>query len=296
MIIDPDFLDHWKVRMVADLLCDEMAPIYLMRLWSHCQNRRADSFELPDPALKAICRFPGEAAALISALETAGFLASNGNHRTMTGWREKNATLFAAWDNGSLGGRPRKPPGYQAGNPGDNPTQTDGQPMAKRLEQSRAEQIGGEQSREDQNLSAAARAAAEVDFFEGLDLDLVAAKATKLKNAIPEHFRANTSRDYVWQATVIAHQLDEGMVGEIVTRLKAGTIRNPKSYIDKALRDECDKRGLDVAGLKTRCPPTPPPSKQTVASAAVVQSVPKPIRGIREVGHDKAHDQVTVGS
>jgi hypothetical protein len=296
VIIDPDFLDHWKVRMLADLLGDEMAPIYLMRLWSHCQNRRADSFELPPPALKAICRFPGEAAALISALETAGFLVSDDNHRTMAGWREKNATLFAAWDNGSLGGRPRKPTGYQSTNPRDNPTQTDSEPVAKRLEQSRAEQSGWEQSRADQNPSAAARAAADVDFFAGLNLDAVAVKATKLKNAIPEHSRVNTSRDYIWQATVIAHQLDEGMVGEIVTRLKAGSIRNPKSYIDKALRDECEKRSLDLASLRERCPPTPPPKQlvESFAPAAVLKSVPKPAKGIRELGHNKS--QVTVGS
>ncbi len=41
MIIDPDFPDHWKTRMLVGALNnDETAPVYLLRLWGHCQNRR----------------------------------------------------------------------------------------------------------------------------------------------------------------------------------------------------------------------------------------------------------------
>lgn len=76
MIIDPDMPDHWKTRMLVDLLGgDELAPIYLIRLWGHCQNRKKCEFDsLPPAAVKAICRFPGAPEALNDALIECGFI------------------------------------------------------------------------------------------------------------------------------------------------------------------------------------------------------------------------------
>lgn len=111
MIIEPDFVDHWKTRMLAEVLKDELAPIYLIRLWAHCQQRKTSSFDaLPTVALKAICRFPGDADAFEKALSDSGFIARVNGTLSILGWAEYNASLIANWTNGPKGGRPKKVP------------------------------------------------------------------------------------------------------------------------------------------------------------------------------------------
>lgn len=110
MIVDPDFCDHWKTRMLVGTLdADECAPLYVLRLWAHCQNRRQSTFENISPeALKALCRFPGNANKLEASLATSGFVRRDGKVLVVVGWDEYNSSLIAAWNNGSKGGRPPK--------------------------------------------------------------------------------------------------------------------------------------------------------------------------------------------
>lgn len=108
MIVDPDFLDHWRTQMLVDMLNDPCAPQYIIRLWGHCQNRRSWVFEgMPVQAAKAICRFPGQADEFEKAMIDCGFLARDGDTLTVVGWDEHNASLIANWTNGSRGGRPK---------------------------------------------------------------------------------------------------------------------------------------------------------------------------------------------
>lgn len=109
MIVDPDFADHWKTRMLVGLLDgDEAAPVYVLRLWAHCQNRKKDTFEhLTQEALKSLCRFPGHSNKLESSLLTSGFIRRDGQVLVVCGWSEYNASLVAAWSNGKKGGRPK---------------------------------------------------------------------------------------------------------------------------------------------------------------------------------------------
>lgn len=111
MIVDPDFLDHWKTKMlIAELGDDKLAPLYVLALWAHCQLRRCDTFHGMAPnALKGICRYEGEASRLRSALERCEFIEVNGEAMTVHEWAATNAKLVANWKNGKKGGRPKKP-------------------------------------------------------------------------------------------------------------------------------------------------------------------------------------------
>lgn len=147
MIVDPDFCDHWKTRMLVGLLDgDEAAPVYVLRLWAHCQNRRQDRFpNLSPEALKALCRFPGDAAKLLAALVETGFVRRDGRDLVASNWSEYNASLIAAWKNGTRGGRPPKGPPNAPSEPTVYPEETHGlptgKPMGSRLDESREEKI-----------------------------------------------------------------------------------------------------------------------------------------------------------
>ena len=141
MIVDPDFPDHWKTRMLVDALDgDEAAPVYLLRLWAHCQNRRTAAFEnLPQAALKALCRFPGHPNKLESSLAASGFVRREDQILIVVGWEEYNASLIANWENGKRGGRPPK---ITHGLPMGNPSVTHGEPI-------RVDEIGLDVKREE---------------------------------------------------------------------------------------------------------------------------------------------------
>lgn len=94
MLIDPDFFDHWRTRMLVDLLNDECAPIYLMRLWAHCEYRLGDQFRMPPHGLKATCRYAGDADLLEAALSDSGWLVREGEYIAAIGWRARHGYLF----------------------------------------------------------------------------------------------------------------------------------------------------------------------------------------------------------
>lgn len=123
MIIDPDFLDHWKVIMLADLLNDELAPTYVIRLWAHCQNRKEWVFHgLPTTGLRAIARFKGNAKDFEAAMIDCGFIVRENNNLIVCGWEKHNASLVASWVNGKKGGRPKKAADKTHGLAGSKPS------------------------------------------------------------------------------------------------------------------------------------------------------------------------------
>jgi hypothetical protein len=131
VIVDPDFLTHWRTQMVADALGDGapggdlMAPLYILRIWSHCQQRKATRFEkMPAAGLKALCKFGGDAQALEQALIDGAFVEREGDAIVVPGWAIHNAKLIAAWENGAKGGKPKG----THDEPNANPTRTDGEP------------------------------------------------------------------------------------------------------------------------------------------------------------------------
>ena len=124
MIIEPDFLDHWKTRLLMRLLDTEAAPNYVIRLWSHCQTRKTNKFPEWSPAILAsVCRWPGDADQFWSAMMQT-FCRHEDGYLIAHEWDEVNASLIAAWSNGGKGGRPKKP----MGNPRVNPESIPGNP------------------------------------------------------------------------------------------------------------------------------------------------------------------------
>lgn len=132
MIVEPDFPDHWKTRLLIDSLDgDEAAPLYVIRLWAHCQQRKTNIFQTLTPsALKALCRYPGHPNKLESCLVSSGFVRRESDGCLIVHeWDKYNASLIASWNNGKMGGRPprqrRENPPKTHGLPTANPDGTD---------------------------------------------------------------------------------------------------------------------------------------------------------------------------
>ena len=143
MIISPDFLDHWKTQLLVDKLGgDQSAPLRVIRLWSHCQNRRKNIFPaMTSATLKAVCHYLGDADQLESAMLEAGFLRRDGDTLIVHEWDQYNASLFANWSNGKKGGRPKNKenPRVSDGIPMGNPSETHQEPI--REDKKREEEI-----------------------------------------------------------------------------------------------------------------------------------------------------------
>jgi hypothetical protein len=127
MIVHPDFLDHWKTRLLCDLLKDESAPLYVIRLWGHCQTRKTHRFPAGNPAItKAICKAPQTAKIFHKAMLESGFIEISDEEIVVHEWDSVNAYLVNSWENGKKGGRPKNKP---AENPRDNPPLTGTKPI-----------------------------------------------------------------------------------------------------------------------------------------------------------------------
>lgn len=145
MIVDPDFFNHWKtLTLIGELDDDQLAPVYVLRLWAHCQNRRDWRFKLSAKALKALCHYSGHPDKLLAGLVASGFVETlDDGELYVRGWDEYNAQLIANWENGKKGGRPKK--GKQ---PDVNPSETHGLPIDNPSE-THQEPIRVDRSRED---------------------------------------------------------------------------------------------------------------------------------------------------
>lgn len=120
--------------MLMDMLDgDGLAPMYVLRIWAHCQQRRTDVFsDMPAMGLRALCKAKGHDADLLErALTETGFIERDGNNIKVLKWAEHNAKLIANWENGPKGGRPKgstqSPPETQT-EPNKNPTETQPEP------------------------------------------------------------------------------------------------------------------------------------------------------------------------
>lgn len=155
MIVDPDFLDHWKTRLLVDELGgDELAPLYVLRIWAHCQQRhKADAFVIHAAGLRALCRCASVSAErLEAALILAGFIVREGDEIRAVDWAARNVKLIVAWKNGKAGGEAkarnaaeRLANGYPTATealPNANPTDSGELPIRSRLDKNKEKNKG----------------------------------------------------------------------------------------------------------------------------------------------------------
>ena len=256
MIVDPDFFDHWKTLcLIEELDGDAAAPIYVLRLWAHCQNRKQWRFtSLSERALKALCRFPGNGNKLIASLVASGFVrrSESGDEIIVVGWDEYNAQLIANWKNGKKGGRPRTCHSDYSethGLPMDNPSQSHQEPIG-------AEQIG-----EDKNIAAARACRRDLK----LDVEETKAVAARLAGAIQHRSIRNISAEWIWKQSCMGQMLKPGLVVDIASKIKERQIEKPKSYLEKVIREECQTAGLTLLDLEAAMPPYPKREEESVA-------------------------------
>ena len=130
MIVQPDFLTHWKTRKLINRLKDPCAPLYVIRLWALCQTSKSDCIPDNKETINAICEHDGDGRKLLKALVECGFLdlAEDGKF-IVHGWSELNQKLLHNWEVGKRGGRPKKEtqtkPNDNPNTKSNNPTVTD---------------------------------------------------------------------------------------------------------------------------------------------------------------------------
>jgi hypothetical protein len=129
MIVQPNFLEHWKTRLLVKITKDPVAPLAVIRLWAHCQHSKRNEFPEMTPAqLASICHWEIRKPACHVAMIKAGFV----DKLTPKGfaahqWNEHNAQLIQKWHAGEKGGRP--PKSENANELGQNEKPTDNRPI-----------------------------------------------------------------------------------------------------------------------------------------------------------------------
>jgi hypothetical protein len=134
MIIQSDFLTHWKVHALSGIIGRAEALTALLALWGHCQNSRTYVFEFTLPMLAGICQYQGNAATLHQAMLDCRLLdpLEDGKYE-VHGWAEKNASYVSCWANGAKGGTKKNPsatPNASQGIPSATPNNPMGNPSA----------------------------------------------------------------------------------------------------------------------------------------------------------------------
>ena len=104
------------------------------------------------------------------------------------------------------------------------------------------------------NKTAAARAAVD---FESLDLAKAAEAASKLAKAIVEAKRPLLERSYLWSVACVSEVLCPGLCWEFATKIRSRKIEKCKSYIDAAMRSECERVGSDWRAVQATVPRHP---------------------------------------
>jgi hypothetical protein len=134
MIIQPEFLTHWKVQALSGAIGRAEALTSLLALFGHCQTSKSYVHRFSPEKLPGICQYHGDPDHLLRTflkLELLDLL-DDGEYE-VHGWAEKNASYKAAWANGAKGGTKKNPsatPNASQGIPSATPNNPMGNPSA----------------------------------------------------------------------------------------------------------------------------------------------------------------------
>jgi hypothetical protein len=143
MIVKPDFLDHWKTRLLIQITGDESAPLAVLRGWAYCQLSRRWKFPKMSPAqLAAVCHWGDRKPECHKALLEAGFLDNVKVGFNFHSWHIENAQLIQKWDCGKKGGRPKHKMKPTANRPVFNKGKPDGYRSVAGRKPTRPDQAG----------------------------------------------------------------------------------------------------------------------------------------------------------
>lgn len=109
--------------------------------------------------------------------------------------------------------------------------------------------------------SLAAARAADADF-ESLDGQEVLAVCRKLWSALESARNRTMDRETVWGFACVSELVRPGFLAEVATKVRNRDVNKPKSYIEKALREECSLAGTTLTALLAAVPPVPAPEPQ----------------------------------
>jgi len=117
----------------------------------------------------------------------------------------------------------------------------------------RPDQTGHNITRQDKTGPAGLPACRSAgDVFESVDPDEIQRNANKLLRQFP-----SLGADLIWTVASIGTAIDAGFVGDLITRLKSGDIRKPKSYVDRAIQKQCEESGFVWSEMVLAMPPRP---------------------------------------
>ena len=102
MIVETDFLNHWKTRALVNAV-GESAYRCLLALWAHCQTRKAWEFQVNPLMLSGICAFEGDAEKLWDAMLKLEWIVpeSDPGWYQVHDWGEINSALVGRWCGGA---------------------------------------------------------------------------------------------------------------------------------------------------------------------------------------------------
>lgn len=226
MIVEPDFLTHWKTQLLTAELGDERAPLYVLRLWAFAQQRLTADLNRPSwvlvgfnqTVIKSICHYDGDAEKLVDSLLFSGYLKKlKKDTYHIHDWEIVNAKLVQAKVNGNKGGRPPKP--------NDNPTGNPKRTQAKPIDETRQIEL--------------------TNRIEALDVSkLDQNKINHVANRLSERIPWPTAADALFLRQVsiatAAEILTEAQVYEAIeaTMRAKDPPRKPIAYFTRCLKDQ----------------------------------------------------------
>ena len=99
MLIQNDFINHWKTRLLINRLGREAALVALLSLWAYCEKRRAWELRLSPLELAGLCDFAGDPKVLHDSLVEFRFLdpTIDPSWVRVHDWGQTNSSLVAKW-------------------------------------------------------------------------------------------------------------------------------------------------------------------------------------------------------